>query len=527
MAHARVACCAVALLALAAAFAPASADSDIILPPTKTTGTAAALIFIQGASITTNAYLPLITALRDAYASPLWVAIPAFPGDIPEPLVLGSGIERVLKSLAGAGMPSDTPVFYAGHSMGGAMIQNYVNTSARTAKGQILMGAFLTHTYDHSTFPVPTLTIGGELDGLCRATRVAENWYRYIKEASNPSGAVSNWPVVIIPGMSHMQFASGKPPTLVYLRDLKPAISYDAAHAAVAAVFSSFMEVRMGGPGATTGLALLQEKVQSTGVFSQPIVNALKLEGYWQFAPPCYKTKGKQPCTYGSPWMSNVAQGLMCGLPNGATVTNKDQFFDVSEFFPKNPLPNITNRCAKPTSSCTLDTTTVTQLTYNILTGLDTGFVPISANQMEAKMSSRQRCQTDSGIPGVNFNVSDAGNLCADINQAAISYAYANAGAATIKRFTAEGQKLVTGPDSVDDVFPLWVATGLKWSNVKAADGRMQKQIISAASKLSDNTPILGGTHFCKLLSPARAMEWLYVDGLRYYGSLDNSTSTM
>lgn len=79
-------------------------------------------MFIQGASITTTAYLPLITAITDAYSAPLWVAVPAYPDDIPDPLVLGSGIARVLKSLQEAGMPSDTPVFYAGHSMGGAMV---------------------------------------------------------------------------------------------------------------------------------------------------------------------------------------------------------------------------------------------------------------------------------------------------------------------------------------------------------------------------------------------------------------------
>jgi hypothetical protein len=32
--------------------------------------------------------------------------------------------------------------------------------------------------------------------------------------------------------------------------------------------------------------------------------------------------------------------------------------------------------------------------------------------------------------------------------------------------------------------------------------------------------PDSAGYHYCKLLSPARAMEWIYVDGLRKYDGM-------
>ena len=62
---------------------------------------------------------------------------------------------------------------YGGHSLGGAMMQDYVATTTTPLLGQILMGAFITRGNRNMTngYPVPTLTLGGELDGLCRCTR--------------------------------------------------------------------------------------------------------------------------------------------------------------------------------------------------------------------------------------------------------------------------------------------------------------------------------------------------------------------
>ena len=65
--------------------------------------------------------------------------------------------------------------FYAGHSLGGAVLQNWAYNSYtnRTIHGQILMGSFLTRVFKSDyifSYVVPTLTIGGELDGLARLT---------------------------------------------------------------------------------------------------------------------------------------------------------------------------------------------------------------------------------------------------------------------------------------------------------------------------------------------------------------------
>lgn len=499
-------------------WAPMFLQKDIILKPNRTKGPAAVLFFIQGAQIPNSAYLPLVAAIREAYDAPLWVGIPAFWLEIPEPLVLKAGIDRVNASLIAAGMPPSLPVFFAGHSLGGAMIQNFVNTAKPSPLGQILMGAFLTHTYDDLEYPVPTLTLGGELDGLCRCTRVAENWFRYIGNRS-ATAYTSTFPVVIIPGMSHMQFASGSPPELVFQRDLRPAISYAAAHAAAAQNVAAFLNVRMN-LQRTASLRQLQAQVDATGTFSKPIIAALKLEGYWQFAPPCFSAKAGERCTFGSPWVSFTAQGALG--QNVAGVHNQDQFDDASD---SSPLPTIQNHCSS--ASCVVDTTSVTQLKYNILTALDTGFVPISASEMETKMNSRQAIELAHGATNPSFNATDGAgtNDCAGVNQRAWAYALSNGGAATVTRFRQLGQNITIGDDVLVSSVSSWVGKALSMTTaMDAGSSRAVLRVSSPAIAFPDSSPGLKGLHFCKLLSPARAMEWLYVDGLRYYDSLANHT---
>ena len=68
--------------------------------------------------------------------------------------------------MSSQGMKSDVKVFFGGHSFGGAVLQDYVKNNAKSAGGQILMGSFLLRKHQNDSYPVPTMAIGGELDGL-------------------------------------------------------------------------------------------------------------------------------------------------------------------------------------------------------------------------------------------------------------------------------------------------------------------------------------------------------------------------
>ena len=510
-----------AVLLLIAAASPGAADGgDIVLKPLKKSSTAEiGVVVIQGAQITPDKYLPLISKLQNVSTYSLWVGVPEFPLDTPEPLAISSGVQRIIKSMTSAGMPATAKIFFIAHSLGGIIIQDYLASNPKMAAGQVLMGSFLLSKYRNTNYPVPTMTLGGEMDGLCRVTRIMEEYYFRILHAADPDTALRNFPVLVIQGLSHIQFASGDPPTLVKARDLKPEISLDDAHEILAGFISAFLKVQMGDK---IGMMPLVDASHATSVFLQPIITAYELEGFYSFKPPCNSNPPSSHCTTGSKW-SERAQQIMGGLTT-AKLNDTDAFHPVWQINPVH-LPHVNSKCASPNASCVLLTNTVTQNVYEQLDSLDTGFVATSAYEMRVKLKSRQAIMDAAGYKNVNFNTSDGGSICRTINEASYEWAQGNVAQATLARFKKYGVQIVPGDDlGPYNEGPLWIWKSLAYSDGKDSTGRQTLEVKSVMMRTPIDYTIkaAAGMHYCKLLSPARATEWMYVDGLRkYYGIHD------
>lgn len=133
------------------------------------------------------------------------------------------------------------------------------------------------------------------------------------------------------------------------------------------------------------------------------------------------------------------------------------------------------------------------------------------------------------------FDVDDP-DFCMQANENAYAWALDHAAAATKARFTSKGQKYVFVPEKQVAGGPLFLDGHMKYDEVVDDSGEKVIQVKSLAQKTEidywtkhfgpiprpSGTPDPGGYHYCKLLSPARAMEWIYVDSLRLRGAVSS-----
>lgn len=186
-------------------------------------------------------------------------------------------------------------------------------------------------------------------------------------------------------------------------------------------------------------------------------------------------------------------------------------------------LPNISNRCTAPTDACTLLATTVTQNYYDALyDAFDVALYPVSAHDVKVKMTSRQLGMLRAGVAPADapFNVTDAPSFCALINADTFAWALARAAPATAARYAARGLPLRFGADVIGFAGPQITDGSLQWGLVNATTTDAAFVWVNSTSLPTPEPYFIelsAGYHYCLLLSPLRAMEWIYVDGLRSF----------
>jgi len=351
---------------------------------------------------------------------------------------------------------------------------------------------------------------------------MAEAYYHQIENIEKTQKGL--FPVYALEGASHMSFMSGVPPGLVMKRDLRAEVSEADAHKTFAQQMVSFItEVTKKAYNFDEG---------STGTVLKPLLEAMKLEGSYAIKPPCYDKdlidRTDPTCGHGSPWNAQFTQMLMGGNFGNPyiNVVNNDNFHRVDSIDPVH-LPEVDSTCdVNVKKECYLNTITVSQCNYEFLDKFDTGYYPISASEIKTKISSRQRIQEHAGNK-VDFHTADeVGNRCAEINDFAIQWAYKKLSPAAKARYDKYGTKLVTGDDKGPyNEGPLWIWTYMSYNESKDHTTlTVQSPMMRTPTDYFISSA--AGFHYCKVLSPFRAIEHMYVDSLFYADGVSNDYKT-
>ena len=234
-------------------------------------------------------------------------------------------------------------------------------------------------------YPLPSLSIGGELDGVVRVSRLAEAWYTQ----RNSSHLVR-----VVPGMSHADLLSQVPPALV-AKDLPSTCGPKKARLQVAQLVVDFLTFQV--------VRSFEEN------FFEPWKEMFLLEGSWWWT-------GNSDESGSSNWAARAQQRLVDPLPSGFTWGKaQDDFHLLSDEELIPPYYRLRHRPKLFVENSTVSSRTVTQLRYvelsvlQVAAGLngwavikeekaaqsalqkDDGGKAVAAIEIATKMCSRQK----------------------------------------------------------------------------------------------------------------------------------------
>jgi hypothetical protein len=385
------------------------------------------------------------------------------------------------------------PVFMAGHSLGGVVMETWVSGHSSKAAGIILLGSYLPDLFgDHTnSFPVPVLTVIGELDGAGISYALRE-WLES-EDAELSQSSPGRYPVQVIDDCNHGQVASGDQPLpdIVMDRDIPSPLTFAEAHQRYAVSVAAFITVQSAELIPETQVTAAQDVMDTLHAFTEdfltPFAIAFKMEN----------DDGSPPS---SSWMIEGQKILLAASPEEMTS------LDVIDFVV--PFEDLGD--AKPavnsSAECQAVVSTYSQCQFeSSIIDTDTLF---SASVIKAKFKLEDVVRESLCLPPVERR------QCMDINMKAFETAMELATEEAKTRFLTIGTKLVFDEDSVSPWGPGWeFSSGLHYSKINITHTRLYStSLISEPDFFIANA---AGMHYCDLLSPFRALEWIYIKGVQ------------
>lgn len=284
------------------------------------------------------------------------------------------------------------------------------------------------------------------------------------------------------------------------------------------------------------------KKIMRTEVYLKPLLDAMHLEGNRNVIPACDEACDLDEydcsCALGSPWVESIQRYV---TPEGIKINTIIDEFRTS--WKANPLSKSLHRKLGLLSRhdiltfTSLDTSpeglgfpkvrarkhgvdleTSSDNVYEAPDSFfDGGFFSNTALEIRAKLNSPQAILDAFGGSAPS---EPKLNTCSKVNEMTIQYALEHAPDIVRKRYLERGIKLRAGKDIHQSNGPSWIWSHLDFSKegeCGAGEDGLCSIVDSPAmlTEVDHPVPIVGGKLYCKLLSPARVLDYMYTDGLR------------
>jgi len=484
------------------AIAVAASDLIVIKPLDGKTGVDKVLIVINGANVPNTDYVDVAKAVQAASDLKLWVAIPSFVLDTPNPGQIGYKIKDGITALEKAGFPgtikAGSDVVVAGHSLGGIFSQGAVVSGGYAAL--VLFGSYLSsiNGYAVNKYPVPALTLAGELDGLTRITRIAQS-FEELQDliATKGSDAAYTHPVVALPGQTHSQFCSNVNVTAFGTKDKCPEVTLVAAHSAIGSTVSAFLSVLFPSGDVSAAKAKLDSGMKYTFKLVAGYLTARKSveAGGW-----CARAQRQEAL------LSKLCFWSQRDIP--VTLTSNFASFDA-----RNPSIDRNHHCKEKDHP-------KIQAVQEAFPGINPGDLStfdLSYQEVDCKIKTAAALADATGQAAP----SQDSNTCKVLNDQAIAYASNLVSNETLARYTSKLKPLVTVDDDVH-------TTGISWEAASFTFHSFDKYVVVGSPRLTSSlkAPLLAGNQLCKYLPPDRVIEYMMTDALPAFDACPHTSST-
>ncbi|KAL3907721.1 MAG: hypothetical protein SGILL_008758 [Bacillariaceae sp.] len=463
--------------------------------------------------------------------------------------MIGTCVKDAFLRIKRFGFPG-SKTFVGGHSLGGAFLpqmfeQNQVNVNQ--VEGLIHLGCILSRNSeeDLNVNQLPHMVLAGELDGLVRASRVAEDYHRYVvrrQTKDNVKDIMLNHAVVLVPGMNHFGFISEEPPFMDDFRDLQGELSHSDSVTQVASSVAEFMDFhRMNKQERAEPLL---SKMNTSIDYMKPILASMELEGSYHLGKtPCHLCEEDsetaqdccEDCVEGSPWAEKIQRDI---APEGIEYGNvKDEFHqswwinplhDPPFYHPSIESSSLENDRKAATMATkakgnelgkiiTMGTVSEPVYEKSDMYLFDAGFFSNAALELRCKFNSQQSILDAAGI--ATSHEPELGTS-SEMNKRTMEWALEQVPESVRRRYLERGTRLVAGKETEHSAGPSWIWSYLEYRRVDDRTIALDSHIMS--TPLDHPVPASQGKFYCKLLSPAKALDWIYTDSLRPATELSN-----